>query len=212
MNGVHDMGGLDGFGPVQREANEPVFHAEWERRMFGIAATVPFTVPFGDDDLRREVERIAPVTYLTSPYYALWLRAISKILAEQGVLAPGKFVAVDPPLSADRVASVIAGGVETRMPAAGIAAGFRIGDAVRALNMHPTGHTRLPRYARGKSGIVTRDHGVFAFADSKARGDGPAPQHLYTVAFTARALWGDEASATDKVYLDLWESYLEPSR
>lgn len=177
MNSVHDMGGLDGFGPLQREKNEPVFHADWERRMFGIAATIPFTVPFGDDDLRREIERIAPVAYLTSSYYALWLRAIGKILAEKGVFSTdqvgaGKFVATETPLSADRVEAVIAGGVETRMPDHKIAARFRIGDTVRARNIHPTGHTRLPRYARGKSGIITRDHGVFAFADSKARGDG----------------------------------------
>jgi nitrile hydratase len=95
------------------------------------------------------------------------------------------------------------------MPEVVVAPGFRVGDTVRARNIHPIGHTRLPRYARGKRGVVTRDHGVFAFADAKARGDGAEPQHLYTVAFTARALWGDDATAKDKIHLDLWESYLE---
>jgi nitrile hydratase len=207
MNGPHDLGGWDGFGRIAREADEPVFHAEWERRMFGIAATVPFTVPFGDDDLRREVERIPPVTYLTAPYYGLWFEAISRLLRAAGVFAG--YQATEKPVTAGEVPAVIAGGVATRMPEVALAPGFTVGDRVRARNINPAGHTRLPRYARGKCGIITRDHGVFAFADAKARGDGPAPQHLYTVAFTARALWGDDASPRDKVHLDLWESYLE---
>jgi nitrile hydratase len=207
MNGPHDLGGWDGFGRIEREVDEPVFHAEWERRMFGIAATVPFTVPFGDDDLRREVERIPPVTYLTTPYYGLWFQAIGGLLDQAGVFAG--YQAQAKPVTAAEVPGVIAGGVATRMPEVVVAPGFRVGDTVRARNIHPIGHTRLPRYARGKRGVVTRDHGVFAFADAKARGDGAEPQHLYTVAFTARALWGDDATAKDKIHLDLWESYLE---
>jgi nitrile hydratase len=97
------------------------------------------------------------------------------------------------------------------MPADEIAPLFSVGARVKARNMHPTGHTRLPRYARGKTGIVERNHGVFSFADSNARGEGPHPHHLYTVAFAARELWGDDAPPADKVYLDLWGDYLEPA-
>jgi nitrile hydratase len=96
------------------------------------------------------------------------------------------------------------------MPAEGVVARFAVGDAVIARNIHPTGHTRLPRYARGKRGVIHADRGVFSFADSNARGDGPCPQHLYTVAFTANALWG-ESRGRDTIRLDLWDAYLDPA-
>lgn len=207
MNSMHDMGGMDGFGPVITEANEPVFHAEWERRMFAIASALPYAMPYGDDDLRREIERIPPADYLRLPYYAYWLHAISRLLEEHGVPgAPRK-----PAVKADIVEKLIRRGASTRKEAQEIVPRFSIGDRVRARNIHATSHTRLPRYARGKRGVIERNHGVFNFADSNARGEGPHPHHLYTVTFTARELWGDDASSHDKFYLDLWGDYLEPT-
>jgi hypothetical protein len=207
MNSMHDMGGMDGFGPVITEANEPVFHAEWERRMFAIASALPYAMPYGDDDFRREIERIPPADYLRLPYYAYWLHAISRLLEEHG--GPG--VPKKPAVKTDIVEKLIRRGASTRIEAREIVPRFSVGDQVRARNMHPTGHTRLPRYARGKRGVIERNHGVFSFADSNARGEGSHPHHLYAVIFTARELWGDDASSHDKIYLDLWGDYLEPA-
>jgi len=209
VNSIHDMGGMDGFGPVVRETNEPVFHAEWERRMFALASAIPFAVPMGDDHFRQEIERVAPATYLQSSYYELWYRAHCALLEQRGVLSGGK-PALNTPLTAAQVRDAIEAGASTRMPAEGITARFAAGDRVVARNLHPRGHTRLPRYARGKAGVILADRGVFSFADSNARGDGPCPQHLYTVAFAREALWG-EGGGKDKVCLDLWDDYLDPA-
>jgi nitrile hydratase len=205
------MGGMDGFGAIDREANEPVFHAEWERRMFALSFGIATAVPTADDDhFRREIESLPPVTYLKASYYELWYRAYRAILERRGVLDAAAPVGLNPPLTAAQVWPSIEGSASNRMPEDGIIARFAVGDAVIARNMHPTGHTRLPRYARGKHGVIQADRGVFSFADSKARGDGPCPQHLYTVAFTAQALWGD-ATSRDTIHLDLWDSYLDPA-
>lgn len=208
MNTIHDMGGMDGFGPIEREANEPVFHADWERRMFALASAIPFVVPYGDDHGRQEIERLHPAVYLASSYYELWYLAHHELLRQHGVLdgAPPKGAK---PVTPEKVWPAIEDGASPRMPEDGIAARFKVGDAVMARNINPTGHTRLPRYARGKGGVIHANHGVFSFADSKAQNRGPQPQHLYTVAFTARELWGADAAISDKIYLDLWDSYLD---
>lgn len=208
MNSIHDMGGMDGFGPIVRETNEPVFHADWERRMFALASAIPFVVPYGDDHGRQEIERIDPVTYLGSSYYELWYLAHHELLRQHGVLSEPKDEARKP-IAPDKVWAAIEAGASPRMPEEGIVPRFALGDAVVARNLNPLGHTRLPRYARGKRGVIHRNHGVFSFPDSNARGDGPAPQHLYTVAFTAQALWGDGHNTNDRIYLDLWDSYLD---
>jgi nitrile hydratase len=210
MNTIHDMGGMDGFGPIRPEANEPVFHAEWERRMFALASAIPFAMPISDDQFRQQIERIHPATYLKSSYYELWYRAHTALLQQRGVLAVDQPEGLNPLLAADQVWPSIEAGASTRMPAEGIVARFAIGDAVIARNINPTGHTRLPRYARGKAGVIHANRGVFSFADSNARGDGPCPQHLYTVAFTAAALWGEGGSG-NTVLLDLWDAYLDSS-
>jgi nitrile hydratase beta subunit len=210
VNSIHDMGGMDGFGPIAREADEPCFHTEWERRMFALAFAIPFTVPMNDDLFRQEIERIDPATYLRSTYYELWYQAHSALLRQRGVLDAGKPEGLNQALAAGNVLSEIEAGASTRMPAEGIVARFAIGDTVITRNINPTGHTRLPRYARGKAGIIHAVRGVFSFADSNARGDGPCPQHLYTVRFTAVALWGD-GTGKDTICLDLWDNYLEPA-
>jgi len=211
MNSIHDMGGMDGFGPIVRETDEPVFHAEWERRMFALSGAAAFAAGFGDDHLRREIERVPALEYLQSSYYELWYRSIVALLEEQGVMGPGRPRSIGPALAAGDVERTMAAGYNLRMPEVKVAPRFRPGDLVRAKNMHPVGHTRLPRYARGKLGRVHVDHGVFSFADSNARGAGPAPQHLYTVMFEARELWGPDAASKDKLYLDLWDAYLDPA-
>jgi nitrile hydratase len=202
------MGGMDGFGPIQREADEPVFHAEWERRMFALAFGIAHAASFSDDHFRQEIERIDPATYLKSHYYELWYRAHEALLRQRGILDARTPEGLNPPLAAANVLPSIEAGASTRMPAEGIVARFSIGDVVIARNIHPTGHTRLPRYARGKRGVIHADRGVFSFADSNARGDGPCPQHLYTVVFTAAELWG-ETRDKDTICLDLWDNYLE---
>jgi hypothetical protein len=95
--------------------------------------------------------------------------------------------------------------------AVAVPAKFKAGDAVVARNMHPLGHTRIPRYVRGRRGIIDRDHGVFVFPDTNAALAGETPQHVYSVRFTARELWGDGASAHDVILIDLWDDYLDPA-
>jgi len=211
MNGIHDMGGMDGFGAISREESEPVFHADWERRVFAISQSVPYSVPFADDHLRREIERLPPADYLRMSYYELWFHAIRSLLAERGILpcSAAARVATQPALAASTVKEAIAAGVTTRQPDEGLIARFLAGDGVAVRNIHPTGHTRLPRYARGKPGVVLVDHGVFSFPDSNATDRGLQSQHVYTVAFDARTLWGDDTTA-ESVCVDLWEDYLEP--
>jgi nitrile hydratase subunit beta len=210
MNGIHDMGGMDGFGPVVREPIEPVFHAAWERRMFALSLALPVSVLYGDDHLRRETERLPPGDYLRMSYYEAWFHAIRSLLEERGILprSTAARVATQPALAADKVAATIAAGASTRQPEEGIMARFLAGDGVAARNIHPAGHTRLPRYVRGKPGVVVADRGVFSFPDSNSADQGLRPQHVYTVAFDARALWGDDTTA-ESVCVDLWEDYLE---
>ncbi|MFM9842524.1 MAG: nitrile hydratase subunit beta [Dongiaceae bacterium] len=216
MNTIHDMGGMDGFGPVERETDEPVFHADWERRAFALALAAPFAVPYTDDNLRPEIERIPPAKYLTASYYEKWLLALESLLRQRGVLtADGKAakgkprVEIFPPVKPADVAGAIAGGFSTRRPEEGHVARFKAGDRVRARNIHPAGHTRLVRYVRGRQGVIDRVHGVFTFADTNSRGDGERPQYLYAVRFAARELWGADASPIDAVCVDLWDSYLD---
>lgn len=217
MNGPHDLGGRDGFGPVLHEENEPVFHADWEKRMFGIAAALPFSVPFADDHLRREIERIPPADYLNSSYYKLWFISVTSILRERHVLAPGD---LDGPMHAprhslcaaairaDAVAAAIVAGASTRAGVSEVPQGLAVGDRVLVLNNHPLHHTRVPHYVRGRTGRVIADRGIFNFPDSNAQDRGEFPQHCYTIEFGSAALWGDHADLTATVTVDLWESYL----
>jgi nitrile hydratase len=210
VNSIHDMGGMDGFGQVAREADEPVFHAEWERRMFALSFGIAYALSLDDDHFRQEIERVPPAAYLRASYYELWYRAYSALLQQRGVLdaaLPGR---LNPPLLPEQVLPMIESGGSTRMPSDGITARFAAGDAVVTRNINPEGHTRLPRYARGKAGVIQADRGVFSFADSNARDDGACPQHLYTVAFAGEVLWG-AGGAKNTIHLDLWDDYLDPA-
>jgi nitrile hydratase len=168
-------------------------------------------VRYSDDHFRREIERLPPAEYLRIGYYEKWLHAMRSLLTERGILPGGgaERAATRPPLSAARAEKAIARGASTRLPDVGLMARFLPGDGVVARNVHPAGHTRLPRYVRGKPGVVIVDCGVFGLPDSNAADQGLRPQHVYTVAFGARPLWGDDTTA-ETVCVDLWEDYLEP--
>jgi nitrile hydratase len=214
MDGIHDMGGMDGFGPVEPEANEPVFHTEWEGRMLALSLALPFAMPFTDDHLRREIERIPPDLYLRTSYYGRWLMAIESLLKERGLLPGGTAsipVEVGPPIKAEAVAGAIHAGFPTRRDDGEASPRFAVGAKVRARNIHPKCHTRLPRYVRGHEGVIHADLGVFGFPDTNSEYKGHMAQHCYSVRFSQQTLWGREAPAGDSLYLDLWEDYLEPA-
>lgn len=216
MNGVHDMGGLHGMGPVEIERNEPVFHEPWEARAFALTVACAFHRKWNIDMSRHSRERMPAARYLAASYYEKWLHGLDTLLVEQGLVtareletgrAESKAAGVRPLVSAD-VTEFLRTRIRARL-ADDVAPQFKAGDAVVARNLHPTGHTRLPRYARGRRGTVDRDHGVFIFPDTHAASRDRKPQHLYSVRFAARELWGSGASARDSVYLDLWDDYLD---
>ena len=217
MNGVHDMGGMDGFGRVEPEPDEPVFHHPWEGRVFALRAALrPKDRVPGWGSFRYDLERIPPADYLRMSYYERWFAISLDRLLRSGLVTPTELETGKPepgsPVEPLRPASPRRASAPGRLDV-DVAARFRPGEGVRARNLHPPGHTRLPRYARGKTGVVARDNGVYALQDTDEAGqalDRP-PQHVYTVRFAARDLWGERASARDTVYVDLWEDHLEPA-
>ena len=222
MNGIHDMGGMHGFGRVAREENEPVFHEKWEGRVLGISRACSAQGIFNIDESRHAIERMAPVDYLSSSYYERWLDRNVRLLVEKGVitreelerrmaqLAGGKDPATphsDPKLL-DRMLRVTRERTSYRRP--GPAPRFALGDRVLTRHDAPVGHTRLPRYARGKPGVIVRVHGTFIFPDTHAHGKGEQSHALYSVRFDATLLWGESAEPRAPVHIDLWERYLLP--
>jgi len=219
MNGIHDMGGMQDMGPVQREKNEPVFHAPWEGRVYAMNRALGAWGKWNLDASRHSRELIPPADYLRMSYYEKWLAGLIELLAKSGLVTRAELESgrpdagsskATPPLTAEMVPGMIARGAPARRDVP-VAAKFKAGQRVRARNINPTGHTRLPRYARGKLGTVERDHGVFVFPDTNAHFQGEKPQHLYSVRFAARELWGDAAAPRDAVYVDLWDDHLEPA-
>ena len=217
MNGIHDMGGMHGFGPAEREVDEPVFHADWEARLFAIRHAMGAWGKWNIDGSRYSREIIPPAEYLRMSYYERWLAGLITQMVEAGLVtrdevlngrpAPGAMKAT-PALKPESVDRVLARSPSLRnVP---MAARFKRGEQVHTRNINPQGHTRLPRYARGKVGTIVRYHGVHVFPDTSAHGQGEHPQPLYCVRFEARELWGNAAGAREAVHLDLWESYLEP--
>jgi nitrile hydratase beta subunit len=212
MNGIHDMGGMHGFGPVEPEPNEPVFHEPWEGRLFALRGQLG---RFGNIDHRRSlIEQIPPARYLNASYYERWLDSTLRYCEAKGLLSARESAAIDRgeverETGHRRVGPAPSPAVGGYARVIDSAPKFALGDIVRARNIHPQGHTRLPRYARGKNGNVIADHGGFVFPDTNALMQGECPARLYTVRFTARELWGASAPAADTVSLDLWEPYLE---
>jgi len=207
MNGVHDLGGMDGFGVVDVEPNEPVFHHGWERVVFGLVAAMSAQRLSNTHTFRHAIERMDPTHYLGSPYYEHWLTALATLLVEKGLVSradlearAGGRVPLSQPLRPG-----------TALPAAAsaVAPRFAVGSQVVVCNVHPLGHTRCPRYVRGRRGVVARLDGVFQLPDVAAHARERCEQYAYTVRFEGRELWGDAADGAVAVYVDLWESYLE---
>jgi len=218
MNGIHDLGGLTGFGPVRPEKNEPVFHEDWQRRTFALnMASLAFMGPV--DRARHAIERMNAIEYLSTSYYEHWIAALATIAKdlgyatdqeiETGQIGQGK-QAPHPAPGAEMIEGLIRGGMPANRDDVRTTPAFGLGTKVRARNVETSGHTRLMRYVRGKVGVVTALHGCHVFPDTVAHDQGEHPQPLYTVRFEARDLWGDNVSRRDCVYVDLWEAYLEP--
>jgi nitrile hydratase len=220
MNGVHDMGGMHGLGrPLVVEPNEPVFHEPWEGRVWALVNAIGAWKRWNIDAGRQQLEQMPGADYLRASYYERWLFALIENAVRHGLVTPEEIESgrpapgapkLKPPLQASMVVELRRRGIPQtrsveRQPR------FRSGNAVRTRNIHPLTHTRLPRYARDKQGVVVALHGAHVFPDSNAQFQGENAQPLYTVKFEARALWGDAASPHDTVCLDLWEDYLEPA-
>lgn len=218
MNGPHDMGGQHA-GPVQIEPNEPLFHADWERRAMALTVAMGACGAWNIDQSRAQRESLPPATYLGSSYYEIWIRALERLLLQRGLvgadeLASGQALQAALPvarvLRREAVDRALAAGSPSERPLQGPPR-FQVGQRVRTLNMHPSGHTRLPRYARGLVGVVCRIHGGHLFADRQAEAVAQPEVHwLYNLAFPAQALWGPAADPSVEVNLDAWEPYLAP--
>jgi nitrile hydratase beta subunit len=217
MNGAQDLGGMMGFGAIAREPENRLFHAEWEKRALGLTIAMGATGSWTIDASRFARESLEPADYLSSSYYEIWTKGVERLCVEQGLITQGELdegKASGPPTPVKRVLrradvpAVLARGAPCDRPATSPAL-FKNGDTVRTRNIHPTGHTRLPRYARAKSGVIERVHGAFVFPDSNAHGQGEQPQWLYAVSFAAGALWGEASDRQHCVSIDAWESYLE---
>jgi nitrile hydratase beta subunit len=219
VNGVHDMGGMDGFGKVEPEPNEPVFHAEWEARVMAMNRAMGAAGAFNIDMSRFSREVLPPAVYLASSYYKKWFLGLEQMLLDRGLIdadeiAAGRALRPGKPLKRGKLTPADLDRVMTRGSFSRLApapARFRPGDRVRAKNIHPQTHTRLPRYVRGHVGVVERVHGCHVFPDTAATGAGENPQWLYTVRFDSRELWGPDADPTVRVSIDAFEPYLDPA-
>jgi nitrile hydratase len=218
MNGIHDLGGLTGFGPVRQEKGEPVFHEDWQRRIFALnMASLAFLGPV--DRARHAIERMNSFEYLATSYYEHWIAAILTMATDLGYLTDQEIETGQvgyckqtphPAPSAAMIEGLIRGGMPANRDDVRTKPAFGLGAKVRARHIEITGHTRLVRYVRGRVGVVTALHGSHVFPDTIAHDQGEHAQPLYTVRFEARELWGDNVSRRDCVYIDLWEAYLEP--
>jgi nitrile hydratase subunit beta len=213
MNGIHDMGGMHGLGEIGYQANAPGFHAAWELRVFALVQALQL------GGLRPDIERIPAAEYLRLSYYERWYTALVTRLIERGIVSRAEVERghADPAAvpATPVVTPAVARELLFRTPQTeqdlALTPRFRVGDRVRGRNLHPTTHTRMPRYTRGKTGVVERDRGVFHVPDRERVSAEPKPQHVYLIHFPAQELWGEAASAHDALYIDMWEDYLEPA-
>jgi nitrile hydratase subunit beta len=211
VNGIHDMGGMQGMGPIQYEKNEPVFHARWEGRVLALMGALGATGKLRSGG-RAAIESIPPAEYLRMSYYERFFTVLLGNLIRSGLVTPDEIKRGKPARgSAKAVPALTAAQAASlpfrprTLPQLSAVPRFQVGQRVRARNMHPVGHTRLPRYARGHVGVIHRDYGASRPPDA-----GSEPQHVYAVRFAARELWGEQASPRDTVYIDMWDDYLEP--
>jgi len=223
MNGAHDMGGVHGFGAINAEAEteEPVFHAEWEKRALAITLTCGMLGRWTLDRMRHARERQDPEQYLSNSYYETWTEGLETLLVETGLVSPeelksGQVRDTSNVIAADvsRVQKILSTGGPTLMDVP-VEPKYLVGDTVRVLNDHPAHHTRSPRYTRGRKGTIQAYHGVHVFADANALppedGGERRGEPLYSVSFTASELWGRAGGTNDIVLVDLWQPYLEPA-
>jgi nitrile hydratase subunit beta len=219
MNGVHDMGGQQGMGPVEYEKNEPVFHAPWEGRIYALNRAMRAWRTWSLDTERHALELLPPVDYLRMSYYERWVVRLAAQLVQSGLVTTEEMESGKAAPGSTKATPALSLATSSRWLNRGIASSqdpevrplFKVRQRVRARNINPVGHTRLPRYARGKTGVIVRDHGVYLFPDTNAHLQGEKRQHVYSVRFAARELWGEDASPRDSVHLDMWDDYLEPA-
>ena len=213
MNGGADLGGMMGLGPIAIEKDEPLFHADWEKRAFGMTIALGACGQWNIDTSRYTRENMHPADYMLTPYYKIWIDAAVRMMKQRSMISETEIetgnvidapAAVKPKLKASDVETVLS----ADRPAQGHPA-WQVGDRIKTINNHPRTHTRLPRYARDKAGEITKVHGFHVFPDSNASGLGEDPHWLYQVTFTSRDLWGEQGNAADTVSLDLWEPYLK---
>jgi len=219
MNGAADMGGMHGFGPVEVEQNEPVFHSDWEKKAFALNMAIGVANLWNLDEFRYARESLPPPLYLNLSYYGLWVATLEKMMLQYGIATPDEIRhgharenadKAKQPVTAAQVANMVrCGSPYDRAPTA--PAKFKVGDRVRTRNIHPKTHTRLPRYVRGHAGEVTRIVGCHVFPDSNATRRVEDPHWLYTVRFDGRELWGPNSEPNVKVAVEAWEPYLEPA-
>lgn len=221
MNGVHDMGGMHGFGPVDPDPHEPTFHHDWERIAVALQVGGGATGHWSADEFRFARERVNPATYLGSRYYELWMEGLEAVLLAKGIATEADIARRQAIFQKDPAASPeagFAGAAADPLPTVPLwqfrrqldaPSRFSVGDAVQTVNRQPRGHTRLPRYARAKRGTIVGYHGAFDLADVAAEGEERA-EHVYSVRFTAEEIWGATAEPGSEICLDAWESYLEP--
>ena len=217
MDGIHDMGGMDGFGKVEPEPDEPVFHEIWEGRVLAMNRIMGGAGVWNIDMGRFGIEVLPPAIYLASSYYQKWFLRLERMVVQHGLadadeiaaghaLRPGKTLKRGTFTVADVEPALRRGAYGRPEQAAAL---FKPDNRVRARNIHPASHTRLPRYMRGHVGVVERLHDAHVFPDAVVLGQGEDPQWLYTVCFDARELWGEDADPNVKVSIDAFEPYLE---
>jgi len=217
VNGAQDLGGMMGFGPIAPELDEPVFHHDWEKRALALTLAAGACGEWNIDRSRHARETLPPAAYLSKSYYEIWIAGLQKLLLGAGMVAgeelkQGRAIAPARPVRArlaraDVGKALASGSPYNRPPPAPPL--YAPGEAARTRVINPSTHTRLPRYARGKIGVVEAVRGYFVFPDSNAHGAGEDAHWCYTLRFTGQELWGDDADPPLKVSIDAWEPYLE---
>ena len=213
MNGIHDMGGMQGLGEIGYREDEPGFHEQWEIKVFALVRAMQ------SSSLRTYIESIPAADYLRMSYYERWYTALVKRMIDKEVVTLSEIENGRADSASEKATPAVTPAVvheylfrtpQTELDIE-LTPRFHVGDSVRGRNIHPTTHTRMPRYTRGKTGVVERDRGVFNLPDVEEVSSEPKPQHVYLIRYTAKELWGEEASARDSLYIDMGEDYLEPA-
>ena len=217
MSRIHDIGGMQGMGEINHHPDAPMFDEKWESRVMALAVASAFASRMGS--LRESIETIPTKDFLQMSSYERWLAGIISWAKEVGVLTEeeietgrsnGESGKTFPPLSPEVASKMLFRSFRTELDVE-VTPKYRLGERVRVRNEYKDSHTRRPSYTRGKEGIIMRDNGVFGLPDNEVYDLEPRPQHTYQVRFSARELWGKDKPEHDKLYIDMWEDYLEPA-